>query len=175
MKPVDANDLLCARGAEALREALDNPRADITAKIMRDLEAATEPGMPPEALLPEVQPDVAEFPPNEVLAECNVVEIGMSKPAAKAQKRTNTRAAPAWLADLIADDHGRPLPILANVLTALRAAPEISEAFGFDEMHRTTVLLRELPLAPGGERIDGPLPRLVRDVDVSRLQECLQH
>lgn len=109
------------------------------------------------------------------MVDSNVVEIGARKPPAKHRKRSGARAAPAWLAGLIPDDHGRPMPILANVLAALRAAPEIAEAFGFDEMQRTSVQLRELPLAPGGERIAGPLPRPVRDVDVSQLQEWMQH
>jgi len=104
-------------------------------------------------------------------------------PLAEAQKKLTARARkgarlsgkPAWLAALIADDKGRPLPNLANALAALRSAPEIAEVFAFDEMQRATVQLAELPLAPGGERIAGPLPRPVRDVDVSQLQEWLQH
>ncbi len=105
----------------------------------------------------------------------NVVEIGAPRQATKPRKRSAARAGPPWLNRLISDDRDRPVPNLANVLTALRVAPETADVFGFDEMQRAAVQLRELPLAPGGERIAGPLPRPVRDADVSQLQEWLQH
>jgi predicted P-loop ATPase len=61
-------------------------------------------------------------------------------------------------------------------LIALRAAPEIADAFSFDEMMRAPILAKQLPVAPGAEHLDaGPLPRPVRDNDVSQLQEWLQH
>ena len=56
--------------------------------------------------------------------------------------------------------------------TALGAAT--GGAFAFDEMQRAAVLLHDLPLAPGGERVAGLLPRPVSDVDVSQLQEWMQ-
>ena len=86
--------------------------------------------------------------------------------------KRNAKAPPApWLAGAITDSRGRILPILANLMIALRSAPEIAEAFAYDEMLRAPLLTRPLP----AEEIDpGPFPRPVRDTDVSQLQEFLQ-
>lgn len=81
---------------------------------------------------------------------------------------------PEWLAGCLADESDRPLPILANAMRALRMAPELTDAFGLDEMQRTAIQLRELPIAPGAEPVAGSVPRPVRDADVSQLQEWLQ-
>jgi predicted P-loop ATPase len=94
-------------------------------------------------------------------------------------KRRSRRASgdrPSWLAGALTDERGRVLPILANLMIALRAAPEIADAFTFDEMLRASILCKELPVAPGAERSSGEqFPRAVRDTDVSQLQEWLQH
>jgi predicted P-loop ATPase len=66
---------------------------------------------------------------------------------------------PVWLRDAICDDKGMPLPILANVMTALRTDPKIESALAYDEMLCAVVL--------NGER-------LVRDTDVTEMQEYLQ-
>jgi hypothetical protein len=74
------------------------------------------------------------------------------------------------------DDRGRVTPNLANILVALRSASEFVDAIGFDAMQQAPVLLQELPTAPGGSGTKGEkLPRLIRDADVSQLQEWLQH
>ena len=96
-------------------------------------------------------------------------------PSKKVRRRGARSERPSWLNGAVEDDRGRILPNLANVLIALRSAPEAKSTFAFDEMQCASVLLRELPIAPGGECVGGPLPRLVRDVDVSQLQEWLQH
>jgi hypothetical protein len=71
---------------------------------------------------------------------------------------------------------GRPLPILANVMMALRGAPDIADALTFDEMARAPILNRKLPLAPGADApATGPLPREIRDTDITQIQEWLQH
>lgn len=91
-------------------------------------------------------------------------------------RRARRRAPAPWLADMLADERGRALPILANIMIALRSAPELADAFSYDEMLRAPILSRELPIAPGAEpAVAGPLPRPVRDTDVSQLQEWLQH
>jgi predicted P-loop ATPase len=82
----------------------------------------------------------------------------------------------AWLSDCLCDDRGRAQPILANLMVGLRAAPELSDAFTFDEMLRAPILSKELPIAPNGQTASAdPLPRPMRDTDVSQLQEWLQH
>ncbi len=82
---------------------------------------------------------------------------------------------PSWLADAICDSKGRVLPILANVMVALRAAPELADAIAFDQMRRKSILRKGLPLAPGGQEVAGPIPRPLSDPDVTQLQEWLQH
>lgn len=82
---------------------------------------------------------------------------------------------PAWLNRCIADDRGRLTPNLANILVALRSAPELRDVFAFDEMQQAAILRRELPIAPGGAAGECLYPRPVRDTDVSQLQEFLQH
>lgn len=94
---------------------------------------------------------------------------------ARARRRPPVARAP-WLKDCICDERGRIVPNLANVLIALRAAPELAEAFAYDAMLCTAILKKELPIAPGGVTGSGdPLPRPLCDNDVSRLQEFLQH
>jgi predicted P-loop ATPase len=96
--------------------------------------------------------------------------------AIKGQRRRSPGAKQTWLKDCICDDRGRVLPILANLMFALRGAPEIAEAFTFDEMARTPLLTGQLPAAPNAASVSaGSFPRPVSDTDVSQLQEWLQH
>src|SRR6201999_453100 len=64
---------------------------------------------------------------------------------------------------------GKPLPTLANAMFALRYDPNLHDAFAFDEMLRTVVLIHP---------ISGSDPHFVRravtDVDIIELQEFLQ-
>jgi hypothetical protein len=97
-------------------------------------------------------------------------------PPNKKTKRKRTADSPDWLRHCLCDDRGRVTPNLANILVALRSAPELVDAIGFDAMEQAPVLLQELPNAPGGSGAAGEkLPRLIRDADVSQLQEWLQH
>jgi predicted P-loop ATPase len=92
------------------------------------------------------------------------------------RQRRRATGGPSWLLDCQHDDRGRVIPNLANALIALRGAPELSDAFAFDEMLQAPILLKELPVAPKGESASiGPAPRPIRDTDVSQLQEWLQH
>jgi predicted P-loop ATPase len=101
-----------------------------------------------------------------------IVSLATRRPKRERPKRE----LPAWAGRCIKDDNDRIIPNLANVLVALRALPEVAEAFAYDGMLKVATLRRELPVAPGGESASsGPLPRSVRDEDVSQLQEWLQH
>jgi predicted P-loop ATPase len=109
-------------------------------------------------------------PPN------NVEDFNSRALERKARKPRPRPALPDWAERCIKDDMERIIPNLANVLVALRALPEVAEAFAYDSMLKVTILRKELPVAPGGESASsGPLPRSVRDEDVSQLQEWLQH
>ncbi|MBM3543008.1 MAG: hypothetical protein FJX44_00650 [Alphaproteobacteria bacterium] len=66
---------------------------------------------------------------------------------------------PGWLRDAICDDKRMPLPILANVMTALRSDPKLDSALSYDEMLCAAVFNAERP---------------VRDTDVTEMQEYLQ-
>jgi predicted P-loop ATPase len=74
-----------------------------------------------------------------------------------------------WTKYLQRNDAGDAVINLANAMTALRHAPELSGCFRFDEMLRVPVLVRPLPKGK-----PGVLPRPVRDTDVSIVQEWLQ-
>jgi predicted P-loop ATPase len=81
----------------------------------------------------------------------------------------------AWRSDLWVSDTGKIIPNLRNVDIALRGAPELRNAFAFDEMTRAEMLMEALPLAPKGAPAGaGAYPREVHDEDVSQLQEWLQ-
>jgi hypothetical protein len=61
-------------------------------------------------------------------------------------------------------------------MTALRADPSLGSVLAFDEMEQTAILAKPMPIAPNGKHAGtDPVPRLVRDEDVSQLQEWLQH
>jgi predicted P-loop ATPase len=72
-----------------------------------------------------------------------------------------------WLEDCICSDTGKPLPILANVLIALRAV--MPTTFSYDEMLCASMLA--LPLAKDAKF----RPRPVTDIDVGITQDRLQH
>ena len=72
----------------------------------------------------------------------------------------------AWLKNCILGDTGKPLPVLANALTALRSL--MSDAFAYDEMARSELLMQALDSSSGFSR------RPVTDVDVGIVQERLQ-
>ena len=74
-----------------------------------------------------------------------------------------------WMKYLQRNDAGDAVINLANAMTALRHAPELSGCFRFDEMLQVPVLVRPLPKGK-----PGVLPRPVRDTDVSIVQEWLQ-
>jgi predicted P-loop ATPase len=76
---------------------------------------------------------------------------------------------PEWLQYCIPGSTGKPLPILANIMTALRSDPALVPCFALDEMLRAPLLLYPLP----GQEIEHE-PRPVTDVDVGLLQEHLQ-
>ena len=101
-----------------------------------------------------------------------VVPIAAAKKP-KQEPRQSQRA--EWLKGAIHDDRGRIIAKLANVALALRAAPELADAFSFDELERRVVVNVDLPRAEGAEaRATPPPPRPLSDADVSQLQEWLQ-
>jgi len=123
--------------------------------------------------LVEPLPDVEQSSPMSGNAGAAVIKLASKRRARGASARDDL--AP-WLADAIMDERGRVLPNLANMMIPLRAAPEISEAFTFDEMLRAAILTSPLPVMTGRalEEVEG-LPRPVRDTDISQLQEWAQH
>jgi predicted P-loop ATPase len=77
-----------------------------------------------------------------------------------------------WMRQCICGDTGKVLPILANALIALRNAPELKDAVGFDEMAVAAILEHEIGDELG---VDGGGARELRDEDVGRITEWLQH
>ena len=86
---------------------------------------------------------------------------------------TAVAAEPDWLAKCLRSETGKPMPILANALLALRADQDLGGLFAYDEMHRSAFLRSPIPGYGNGQR--GPFEtRPVTDVDVTQLQERLQ-
>lgn len=76
---------------------------------------------------------------------------------------------PDWVHDCITDSNGRVLPVVANILTALRADPKLKDCFAYDQMLQTPLLTQPLEDASGFKA------RPLTDTDVTRFQEWLQH
>jgi hypothetical protein len=74
----------------------------------------------------------------------------------------------AWLKTCILNNSGKPLPILANALTGLRAV--MPDTFSYDEMLNAPLLMRSL-----GETVDDFHQRPLTDIDVGLVQERLQN
>ena len=104
-----------------------------------------------------------------------VVEF-VDQAARKRPRKPQPSERATWFEGCVVDDRDRIIPNLANVLVALRNAPQIADAFAFDAMLSAPILTKALPLAQNGESASAdPSPRPVHDSDVSQLQEWLQH
>jgi len=66
-------------------------------------------------------------------------------------KRLRREEAPPWCAEMILWENGEPKPILANVVTALRLAPEWRGVIGLNEFAQCLTLRRPPPWAAAGE------------------------
>ncbi len=90
-------------------------------------------------------------------------------------RKVRTAARPAqahWLYSCQQNDNGAPRPNLHNAMLALRLDERVNGLFAYDEMLRMPILLAPVP---GQDEPAGPFTaRLVRDTDVSALQEWLQ-
>jgi predicted P-loop ATPase len=91
------------------------------------------------------------------------------KSAAAGAHQDGDAEAAEWAQYLQRDDRGDAIPNLANAMTAMRSAPELRGSFAYDEMLRTSVLMKPVP---GGRGTD--LPRPIKDGDVGQVQEWLQ-
>jgi predicted P-loop ATPase len=77
-----------------------------------------------------------------------------------------------WLKQCAVNGSGKALPTLANAMFALRLDPALHDAFAFDEMLRTTALLKPLNMTKQADPDFEVRP--VSDVDTAELQEWLQ-
>jgi predicted P-loop ATPase len=94
--------------------------------------------------------------------DLDALVIELDRKRAKARKD-----GPAWLANCILGETGKPLAILANALVALRTV--MPDAFAYDEMACLPMLTRPL------EKMSAFTSRPVTDLDVGAVQERLQH
>ena len=62
-----------------------------------------------------------------------LIDLATRRPA---PRKRPARVLPDWADRCIKDDMERIIPNLANVLVALRALPEVAEAFAYDSMLR---------------------------------------
>jgi predicted P-loop ATPase len=77
-------------------------------------------------------------------------------------------AGPDWLKLCARDGRGTVLPTLENAMVALRNDTAFSQAFRYDQMLRSIVIVHPIMNEPGFK------PRRATDVDISALQEQLQ-
>lgn len=102
-----------------------------------------------------------------------VVRLAPGRPAvAERAQRLPDRS---WIADALCDDRGTPIPNLANAMLGLRAAPEMRGVLAYDAMLCAPILSGPLPVVAADDAEPFEAPRPIRDTDVSRLQEWLQH
>jgi predicted P-loop ATPase len=116
-----------------------------------------------------------------VARECGEAAITDPTPAAalgtlapSASRRVQTKQS-QWLGDAIKDDRGNIVSNLANAAIALRTAPQLTEAFCYDELQRHVIVKSPLPRPSGAEPRGASLPRPLSSEDVSQLQEWLQY
>jgi hypothetical protein len=74
------------------------------------------------------------------------INLNAARPR-RAQRLNGTK----WLKHCLRDERGCIVASLANVLIAMRSAPELVNVLAFDEMLGVPLLLAALPLAPGAE------------------------
>jgi predicted P-loop ATPase len=79
-----------------------------------------------------------------------------------------------WLSKAQCDRQGEPRPNLYNAMLALREDAHIVGLFSYDEMLRAPILSRPVPGGMMHEDEGRFQPRLVRDADVTAIQELLQ-
>ena len=82
---------------------------------------------------------------------------------------------PYWMRNTLRDGQGKVLNNVANASIGLREAPELTGAFCYDEMLTTSVVMKTLPTVNPDAIEPVDEPRRVRDTDVVRVQEWLQH
>ena len=106
-----------------------------------------------------------------------VVPFTAKAKKAKAKPERPPRDLPPWLQACEKDGRDQIIPNLANLMIALRGDPDLANTLAFDQMLQSPVLRSPLPPAPNGKTTGGgdPLPRPLRDADVSDLREYVQH
>jgi predicted P-loop ATPase len=76
-----------------------------------------------------------------------------------------------WIGACIKGDTKKPLPILANVMLALRLEPALRDCVARDEMFCGAMLMKAVPNSKIAETL---LPRALTDEDLAAIQEFLQ-
>lgn len=82
----------------------------------------------------------------------------------KLDRKRDKKPKTSWLDRCIASETGKPLPVLANALIALRTV--LPDLVAYDEMQRAAILFRMLADEPDF------VPRPVTDVDVGIMQSA---
>jgi predicted P-loop ATPase len=73
-----------------------------------------------------------------------------------------------WLKRCLLGDTGKPLPVLANAVLALRSDPAVQDALAYDAMARVPMLMHEIGNPFAVE------PRALTDNDITDLQKWMQ-
>jgi virulence-associated protein E len=89
--------------------------------------------------------------------------------AAAGAHQQQARGAPHWLRFCQTDRKGNPLCNLSNAMLALRNDPAVKDILAYDEMFCGEVMISEI-----GNCASLAIPRPVRDLDVTAIQEWFQ-
>lgn len=99
------------------------------------------------------------------------LRLTVREPGADVDPGANARGAD-WITRCMTEGHDNtPVPNLANAVTALRDDPALRDAFAYDEMACTALLMTTLPGANASKIAE---PRPLRDEDATAVQEYLQ-
>ncbi len=138
--------------------------AEALAGIVADLRVLALPGLPDKG-------DVADWM-GQGGSAADLRDLAASAPPyTPAAAPAGAGEPPAWQEQLMRDDRGQVLPILANAALALREAPELAGLMAFDQMARLRLLRRVVPGSRGEPAAE---PRPMSDADTDALQEWLQ-
>jgi predicted P-loop ATPase len=80
----------------------------------------------------------------------------------------------AWIADCQMGKDAEPLSNLANLMLALRDAPELRELLAYDEMECSVMVTGPVPGMREPAELPRSYPRPVTDIDASAIQELIQ-
>ena len=98
----------------------------------------------------------------------------IERPAEGGGRPWSDKSKAAWLEKAKLDDNDRLISNLENVMVALRHAPELEQAFAYDEMNCSVYVMQPLPRVSDGGGVAWMKPTQLTDQHCTQVQEWLQ-